>query len=332
MNAGLIDAEYALTTVESAQLAEHEAVIGRDLDAFHRVGAALLAIRDGRLYRVSHRTFEEYCNERWGINRRYANRIIEASETVANLGPIGPKPATESQARELAPLKQEPEAQRAAWSVAVETAPESGVTAAHVKHVVEATREVVAERPDITPAELPEAVKAKVAHVGHNSGNNEWYTPAPFIEAARVTMGRIDCDPASSPVANATVQADRFFTSDDDGIQQETWGECVWMNPPYAQPLIGQFAESLAERVGRGEVRQACVLVNNATETQWFQTLLGVASAVCLLRGRVKFIDPAGNPSGAPLQGQAVLYIGPTPEVFAAAFAGYGTTLFAYGV
>jgi hypothetical protein len=321
----VVDAE--LTTQEAARLEALKAVVSAGIESYYKMGEALREIRDSRLYRATHSNFEDFCRETWGLSRVHAHRLIDASDVAENLLPIGNAPATESQARELTPLKREPEAQRAAWSVAVETAPESGVTAAHVKQVVDATREVVAERPDITPAELPEAVKAKVAHVAHNSGNNEWYTPAPFIAAAREVMGRIDCDPASSPIANATVQAERFFTAEDDGLQQDTWGECVWMNPPYAQPLIGQFADALAERVRHGEVQQACVLVNNATETAWFQTMLGVASAVCLLRGRVKFLDPEGNPSGAPLQGQAVLYIGPNVGEFAEAFSGYGVTL-----
>ena len=81
-------------------------------------------------------------------------------------------------------------------------------------------------------------------HVAQNSGENEWYTPPQFIESARLVMGSIDTDPASNPIANATVKATRFFTKDEDGLKQK-WEGNVWMNPPYAQPLVARFAEKL---------------------------------------------------------------------------------------
>jgi len=55
-----------------------------------------------------------------------------------------------------------------------------------------------------------EAVRA---HVANNSGNNEWYTPAKYIDLAREVMGGIDCDPATSEIANQTVKAETFFYS-----------------------------------------------------------------------------------------------------------------------
>lgn len=167
----------------------------------------------------------------------------------------------------------------------------------------------------------------KRAHVANNSGNNEWYTPADYIELARQVMGGIDTDPASSEVANATVKAAKFYTADDDG-RCKTWAGNVWMNPPYAQPLISDFAEAVASKFESGEIEQACVLVNNGTETGWFQRMLSAASAVCFPRSRIRFVDPDGNPSGAPLQGQAVLYMGANREAFAAAFAEKGAVLF----
>jgi len=168
----------------------------------------------------------------------------------------------------------------------------------------------------------------KQAHVSHNSGNNEWYTPPEYIRAARQVMGSIDLDPASSEIANRSVGAATFYTVEDDGLQHD-WQGRVWMNPPYASHLIGQFADKLAGHVQRGDVSEACVLVNNATETGWFNTLLDVASCACFIRGRVKFIDQWGNPSGAPLQGQVVLYIGPGAGAFERAFSGFGTVLYA---
>lgn len=166
---------------------------------------------------------------------------------------------------------------------------------------------------------------AKRAHVANNSGNNEWYTPPSIIEAARAVLGGIDLDPASSAVANRTVRAECYFTADDDGLAQD-WTGRVWLNPPYAQPLIAEFSEKLAASVESGAVEAACVLVNNATETAWFQRMLGACSAACFLRGRVRFLDPAGNP-GAPLQGQALLYFGPHADSFAQQFQQFGVSL-----
>ena len=48
----------ALSKSENTALAECEAVIERGLATFVEVGRALLHIRDERLYRAAHRTFE----------------------------------------------------------------------------------------------------------------------------------------------------------------------------------------------------------------------------------------------------------------------------------
>ena len=163
----------------------------------------------------------------------------------------------------------------------------------------------------------------KIVHVSQNSGENEWYTPSAYIEAARSVMGGIDTDPASCAQANATVKAEKYFDAKADGLSKK-WHGRVFMNPPYAQPLIANFAKAVAEKFSSKEITEAIVLVNNATETEWFNEMIKHASAVCFPNGRIRFVNKEGKPSGAPLQGQAVLYFGSKIQKFISEFKSFG--------
>jgi phage N-6-adenine-methyltransferase len=162
----------------------------------------------------------------------------------------------------------------------------------------------------------------KPAHVSYNSGENEWYTPAEIMEAVHAVMGKIDLDPASSDIANQTVNALTYFTKNENGLNK-TWFGKVFLNPPYAQPLIKQFSDKLCESIDNNHITEVIVLVNNATETNWFQNMARRVSAICFTDKRIKFLDPCGNP-GAPLQGQAILYWGHDIEQFRLTFHPFG--------
>ena len=182
-------------------------------------------------------------------------------------------------------------------------------------------QEEIAQR--MEQGEPPKAVIEEVRkrpHVANNSGNNEWYTPAEYIEAARFAMGSIDLDPASSEIANRIVKAAVFYTAESSGLEQK-WTGNVWLNPPYASDLIGKFIDKLISE--RENYEQAIVLVNNATETEWFNKLISIADAVCFPKSRVKFYMPDGK-TGAPLQGQAVIYIGENKSSFFESFSHLG--------
>lgn len=176
--------------------------------------------------------------------------------------------------------------------------------AAHPEIVAQAKAEARENDTIVTRADVLEMVRKP--HVAYNSGNNEWYTPKEFIEAATAVMGQIDLDPASSEIANKTVGAKQIYTIEDNGLEKPWFGN-VWLNPPYASDLIGKFAEKVVDELGN--IKQAIVLVNNATETEWFYGLATNATAICFPKSRVKFYTPDGK-TGAPLQGQAIIYFG----------------------
>ena len=112
-----------LVPIDPERFDELEGVIERGLRTFVEVGRALLEIQERRLYRAA-----GYVDVR-GVRREalgpilaHAYRQIEAAKVVDILSPIGelPLPANEAQARELAPLVDDPDAVRAVWAETVQ--------------------------------------------------------------------------------------------------------------------------------------------------------------------------------------------------------------------
>ncbi|WP_193372261.1 hypothetical protein [Nostoc punctiforme] len=56
--------------------------------AFFEAGKALAELRDRRLYRSSHRTFKDYCRDRFGHSRQKSNYLIAAADVYENLTTI----------------------------------------------------------------------------------------------------------------------------------------------------------------------------------------------------------------------------------------------------
>jgi phage N-6-adenine-methyltransferase len=154
------------------------------------------------------------------------------------------------------------------------------------------------------------------------TGDNEWFTPAQYVEAARSVMGGIDLDPASNATAQQWIKADQFFTQSDDGLREQ-WNGRVWLNPPYAQPLIGQFVDKLLGELAASHVAQAVLLTHNHTDTAWFHAAQSIAELICFTRGRIKFVASDGE-RASPAQGQAFFYYGKRANAFLQLFAKFG--------
>ncbi len=126
-----------LNAAERSKLRLCETTIQKHLGTFMEVGNALAEIRDAKLYREEHKTFEAYCKAKWDFEKRHAYRLIAAAEVAEKVSHGTQKPESERTIRPLTQL--EPEKQAEAWEAAVEKAKEAGqaVTAAIVEEVVE---------------------------------------------------------------------------------------------------------------------------------------------------------------------------------------------------
>jgi len=91
-----------LTDSEAEDLSRLEKDVRRNLQSFLVAGRALLEIRERKLFRETHDSFEDYAAERFGISESHANRLIAAAEVVENVStPAGCPVENERQAREL---------------------------------------------------------------------------------------------------------------------------------------------------------------------------------------------------------------------------------------
>ncbi|WP_375511040.1 hypothetical protein [uncultured Nostoc sp.] len=154
-------ATITVTAAEVEELSETEQRDRLHLErrverAFFEAGKALAELRDRRLYRSTHSTFEEYCKDRFGFERRHPYRLIEAAGVVDNLIKMCPiwtqneiednpatvhsdqvqiLPTSEGQVRPMTKL--EPQEQQEVWLRAVELSGGKVPTGRIVKDVVQ---------------------------------------------------------------------------------------------------------------------------------------------------------------------------------------------------
>ena len=156
------------------------------------------------------------------------------------------------------------------------------------------------------------------------SNENEWYTPAKYVEAARLVLRSIDLDPASCKRANKIVQAKAIYTADDDSLHQP-WTGRLWLNPPYGR-LAGEFIQRLVLEYEAGDIKAAVALVNaHCTDTAWFQPLWDYA--LCFTDHRIDFDSGGREKTTTSTHGSVFAYLGPDTNKFKAAFAEFGAVV-----
>lgn len=157
--------------------------------------------------------------------------------------------------------------------------------------------------------------------INQTSGGVEYYTPLPIIEAARRTLGFIDLDPASSPIANARVKAGAFFSEADDGLSVNWFGR-VWMNHPFGRVQNPKWIAKIEQEFKSGRVSAACCITYACTSEKWFQPLL--RRPQCFISPRINYLLPDGSTLRGVTKGSVVTYYGYDVARFEREFESFG--------
>jgi hypothetical protein len=176
------------------------------------------------------------------------------------------------------------------------------------------------EDPAVDEADAPATWPQNVS-----SGDPEWHTPQEILAPVRQVLGEIDLDPASCAMAQTRVQARTYYTLADDGLTHP-WHGTIFLNPPYKHAEVTRFIAKLFQELDAGHTTEAILVVNNVTQTDWFQAVATRAEAVCFPDGKIPFLH-ATKDGLHPCSGQAICYFGPHVARFGQIFVNLGVIM-----
>lgn len=134
---GEVFQKLELSPLSASEIEERDELENTVSQAFYVAGQALKVLRDKKLYRETHATFEAYIRDRFGYTKRKVYYLIDAVEVVNNLKSeplVHFLPTNERQCREVAKLPVEIQPQ--AWLTSVERAGDKVPSARIIKEVV----------------------------------------------------------------------------------------------------------------------------------------------------------------------------------------------------
>ena len=127
------------TELSEEEQKERERLERQIVDSFYQAGVALRELRDRKLFRSTHRTFEEYARDILGFSRIRLYQLMGAAQVYENIrenvnAPLTLLPTTEYQCRPLVKLSEREQVR--AWKLAVKESGEKAPTSNMVKQAV----------------------------------------------------------------------------------------------------------------------------------------------------------------------------------------------------
>lgn len=135
--------------------------------------------------------------------------------------------------------------------------------------------------------------------VHYSSKKMDWETPQDFFDRMNGEF-HFTLDAASS---HENKKCERYFTEEENGLEQDWQGETVWVNPPYGKELPKWVEKCYME--GQKKNTTVVMLIPSRTDTKYFHNFIYGKAEIRFLKGRLKFV---GAKDAAPFPSMVVIY------------------------
>ena len=134
----------------------------------------------------------------------------------------------------------------------------------------------------------------------YSSKSDEWSTPKALFDELNEEFG-FTLGPCSTSDNHL---CDKYYTIQDNGLQQDWKGERVFCNPPYSE--ISKWCEK-AFYESKNPNTLIVMLIPSRTDTRYFHDYILHRTEIRFVKGRLKFGD---SKNSAPFPSMIVIFRG----------------------
>jgi len=132
-----------------------------------------------------------------------------------------------------------------------------------------------------------------------SSKTDNWATPQDFFDKLD-TIYDFTLDPCAT---HTNHKCDKYFTIEDNGLEQNWAGETVFMNPPYGRAIKHWLEKAYRESLNEDTI--VVCLIPSRTDTRYWHDYCMKAEKIYFIKGRLKF---GKNTNAAPFPSCVVVF------------------------
>jgi len=146
-----------------------------------------------------------------------------------------------------------------------------------------------------------------------SSDSTEWSTPDNFYNMLNTKFGPLTLDVCA---ATNNTKCAKYFTTRENGLEQDWSGNICFMNPPYGRNSANKWVAKAYQESLKDNTIVVCLLPAR-TDNKWFNNYCMKAKEIYFVKGRLKFGD---SKNSAPFPSMVVVFDGEehnnSPKVF----------------